>query len=87
MILTTRAQAAGVTARRVGIQEMETKEGALFLLRPVLRALRKTHRLTPSTTLIGRRPKGSLRNSMVCLWPLTKLLPISRRQAVGSLAI
>jgi tetratricopeptide (TPR) repeat protein len=33
VILTTRAQAAGATARRVEIQEMETEEGALFLLR------------------------------------------------------
>jgi tetratricopeptide (TPR) repeat protein len=33
VILTTRAHAAGATARRVGIQEMETEEGALFLLR------------------------------------------------------
>jgi hypothetical protein len=33
VILTTRTQAAGATARRVGIQEMETEEGALFLLR------------------------------------------------------
>jgi hypothetical protein len=33
VILTTRAQATGATARRVEIQEMETEEGALFLLR------------------------------------------------------
>jgi NB-ARC domain len=33
VILTTRAQAAGATARRVEIQEMGTEEGALFLLR------------------------------------------------------
>jgi tetratricopeptide (TPR) repeat protein len=33
VILTTRAQAAGATARRVEIQEMGTDEGSLFLLR------------------------------------------------------
>jgi tetratricopeptide (TPR) repeat protein len=33
VILTTRAQATGAIARRVEIQEMETEEGALFLLR------------------------------------------------------
>jgi hypothetical protein len=32
VILNTRVQAAGATARRVEIQEMETEEGALFLL-------------------------------------------------------
>jgi tetratricopeptide (TPR) repeat protein len=33
VLLTTRARAAGATARRVDIQEMATEEGALFLLR------------------------------------------------------
>jgi hypothetical protein len=37
VILTTQAQAAGGTARRVEIQEMETEEGALFLLRRATR--------------------------------------------------
>jgi tetratricopeptide (TPR) repeat protein len=33
VLLTTRAHSAGATARRVEIREMETEEGALFLLR------------------------------------------------------
>jgi len=33
VLITTRAQAVGSVARRVDIQEMETEEGALFLLR------------------------------------------------------
>jgi hypothetical protein len=85
VILTTRAQAAGATARRVEIQEMGTEEGALFLLRRA-KHIAEDAPLDAAAEAIRRLQKESPRNSMAFLWPLTKRPLTSRRQAVGSRA-
>jgi hypothetical protein len=83
VLLTTRARAVGAIARLVDIQEMEMRSFCCAELSTSQRT--PSSKQPPRSTV--RPPKKLLCNSMDSLSPWTRPPPISRRQAVGSLAI